>query len=136
VAQAFHWFATDVALGEIARVLRLGGSLGLICNLRDQGNDLQRAFTEIVEPLRGDEPSARDDRWRRVLERSPRFGPIEERTFSYEQLLDADGLAERASSISFVSAASTERRARTSLRACARSPWERSFASRKSPRRT
>jgi SAM-dependent methyltransferase len=111
VAQAFHWFATDVALEEMARVLRPGGRLGLIWNMRDQGDDLQRAFTEIVEPLRGDEPSAYDGHWRRILERSPLYGPIEKRTFRYEQLLDADGLAERASSISFVSAAPTERRA-------------------------
>jgi SAM-dependent methyltransferase len=110
VAQAFHWFATDVALDEVARVLRPGGRLGLIWNLRDQGDDLQRAFTEIVEPLRDDEPSAYDGRWRRVLEASPLFGPIEKRTFRYEQWLDADGLAERASSISFVSAAPADRR--------------------------
>lgn len=110
-AQAFHWFATDEALAEIARVLRPGGRLGLIWNMRDQEDDLQHAFTEIVEPLRGNEPTHYGGHWRRVLEASPLFGLIEERTFRNEQLLDADGLAERAGSISFVAAAPTEQRA-------------------------
>lgn len=29
-AQSFHWFATETALAEIRRVLRPGGSLGLV----------------------------------------------------------------------------------------------------------
>ena len=95
----------------LVRVLRPDRKLVLLWNMRDQSDDLQRAFTEIVEPLRDDEPSAYDGRWRRVLAASPLFGPLEERAFYYEQWLDADGLAERASSISFVSAASDKRRA-------------------------
>ena len=105
VAQAFHWFATEDALAEMARVLRPRGGLGLIWNLRDQRDPLQRAITELIRPLQGDEPTTYDGRWRTVLEASPLFGPIDEARFRNEQELDANGLAERVASISFVAAA-------------------------------
>lgn len=35
VAQAFHWFATEEALGELGRVLKAGGVLGMIWNIDD-----------------------------------------------------------------------------------------------------
>ncbi len=110
VAQAFHWFATDEALAEMARVLRPRGGLGLVWNLREQRDPLQRAITELIRPLQGDEPTTYDGRWRTVLEGSPLFGPLDEARFRNEQELDANGLAERIASISFVAAAREEER--------------------------
>ncbi len=34
--QAFHWFANETALSQIHRVLKPGGRLGLIWNVRDE----------------------------------------------------------------------------------------------------
>ena len=122
VAQAFHWFATEEAVAEIARVLRPGGALGLIWNVRDRDDDLQRAFTEILAPLRGDEPVGSEGRWERILEASGLFGPVQERTVRWAQSLDADGLAARAASVSFVAAAPAERRAEVVERVRALAP--------------
>ncbi len=111
VAQAFHWFATDDALAEIARVLLPGGWLGLIWNVRDFDDPLQRAISEILLPFRGDVPSERDSNWRDVLEQHPRFGPIEEHYVTSAQELDADGLEDRFGSVSFIAALSDTQRA-------------------------
>jgi SAM-dependent methyltransferase len=109
--QAFHWFSTDDALAEIARVLGPAGNLGLIWNGRENGVPIQHAFSEIVEELRTDEAAWKRDAWRAVLEASPRFAAIQEAEFPWRRELDADQLAELASSISFVAAAAPERRA-------------------------
>jgi len=36
VAQAFHWFDADRAVTELSRVIRVGGRLGLVWNVRDR----------------------------------------------------------------------------------------------------
>jgi ubiquinone/menaquinone biosynthesis C-methylase UbiE len=109
VAQAFHWFATSEALDEMARVLRPPGGLGLIWNVRDESYELQRRISELVEPLRGNEQTHVGEGWRSVVERHPRFGPLEEASFRHEQVLDAEGLAERVRSISFIAVLPAER---------------------------
>ena len=111
VAQAFHWFATHEALAEIARVLRPAGRLGLIWNVRDTEDPLQRAISAILAPYRGDVPSVQDSDWRSVLEGHPRFKPIDEHHFPSEQELDADSLADRFGSVSFIAALPDEQRA-------------------------
>ena len=104
VAQAFHWFDGPRALAEIHRVLRPGGALALIWNRRDLRDALQRRITDLLEPHRRGAPAHRDDAWRAAIEASPRFGPLREATFANEQVVDADGLADRVGSISFVAA--------------------------------
>jgi SAM-dependent methyltransferase len=104
VAQAFHWFDGDAALAEIARVLRPGGVLALFWNRRVEEDPLNRALDEIVDPLRHGVPTHRDEAWRAAFGRTSLFGALEEHVFPNEQLLDADGLAARIGSISFIAA--------------------------------
>lgn len=50
VAQAFHWFDQARALTEIARVLRPGGTLGLMWNAFDDGSSWVSRLAELVRP--------------------------------------------------------------------------------------
>ena len=48
VAQAWHWFDPQRAVAEVARVLRPGGRLGLLWNVRDDRLGWVREFGEII----------------------------------------------------------------------------------------
>ncbi len=103
VAQAFHWFDGPHALAEIHRVLRPGGVLALIWNRRRMEDEVQLALEEILGRHRGRVPAHRDDSWRAALAAGPLFGPVRELAFANVQELDAEGLADRFGSVSFVS---------------------------------
>ena len=50
VAQAWHWFDPAQAVPEVARVLRPGGRLGLLWNVRDERLGWVKDFGAIVGP--------------------------------------------------------------------------------------
>jgi SAM-dependent methyltransferase len=102
VAQAFHWFDHERALPELHRVLRPGGALALVWNMRDLDDPLQRGVENLLAPIRGETPLHRAGYWRDPLERSPLFGRGEIEKFRYEQRLTADDLCDRVASTSFV----------------------------------
>jgi hypothetical protein len=89
-------------------VLRPGGGLALIWNTRDEGDAVQAAISEILEPLARDTPRRQKRDWRNVLDGSGLFTPCETATFDHAQELDEDGLVERFCSISFVASAPPE----------------------------
>jgi SAM-dependent methyltransferase len=81
-AQSFHWFASPAALAEIRRVLKIGGALGLIWNVRDERVDWVAALTAIIAPYEGDAPRFASGRWRAVFP-AEGFSALEERRFPH-----------------------------------------------------
>ena len=102
VAQAFHWFDGDAALTEIHRVLRPGGRLALLWNRRIEEDPVNKALERIFAPHRAGVPTHRFDEWRAAFDRTSLFGSLETHFFANEQTLDADGLADRVGSVSFI----------------------------------
>ena len=89
-AQSFHWFANDESISQIQRVLVPGGKLGLIWNAQDDSVAwVKEVDEEITLPLyrETNTPNRRTCEWKKVLDTSGKFGPLEgnETQFKYEQ---------------------------------------------------
>ncbi|MET0813283.1 MAG: class I SAM-dependent methyltransferase [Microbacterium sp.] len=95
-AQAWHWVDVGTATAEVARVLRPGGTLGLVWNLRDERVPWVRALGaamradgdhyrgEVDDPLVGDGfegPERRYVEWMRECTRSEILADVRSRSY-------------------------------------------------------
>ncbi|CCE05878.1 Methyltransferase type 11 [Bradyrhizobium sp. STM 3843] len=108
-AQAFHWFANSRALQEIHRVLRPGGKLGLVWNVRDESVDWVAAITAIITPYEGDAPRFYTGRWRQPFEQQELFTPLQCTVFANSHVGTFDQVViDRTMSVSFIAALSDD----------------------------
>ena len=110
-AQSFHWFATPEALKEICRVLKPGGALGLVWNVREDSVPWVAALSRIMKPFEGDAPRFHSQKWRDVFPAAG-FTPLAERRFSHAHTGPPEKvIIDRILSVSFMAALSPEQRA-------------------------
>ena len=99
VGQAFHWFANDVAVGEIARVLRPGGVLALLWNHAVEPSPLPDAYRQRLSELHDAARTPPIDE--HIFERAP-FGEEHEDSVPHEQVSGRDDVLAFAASVSWI----------------------------------
>ncbi len=99
VGQAFHWFDPEPAFAEIFRVLRPGGVLGLLWNIRDDRVEWIAEMTE-AGVLGGDLLSMVGGEEWEPLHADPRFTPPERLDVPNPERFDSERLLAFAASTS------------------------------------
>lgn len=116
VGQAFHWFDGPAAVGEIARVLKPGGTLALVWNAQAglaPWIDRVLAITHAANDAGA--PQYASGRWRAPFADDGdgdhhAFGPLHEHHVVTDWDVDADTVVDRFASVSYVAALPDERR--------------------------
>lgn len=105
-AQAFHWFDQEPAVAEIARVLRPGGRIALVWNVRDERVPWVADLSDAMVGRTGVERGASGP-----IERSGLFGKVERARFEHTQDVDRAALRELVLSRSYCAVLPEEERA-------------------------
>ena len=107
MGQAWHWVDPEVGSLEIARVLRSGGVLGLVWNIRDDGVDWVRDLTRVIGASNAE---------RLLADGGPRvtapLGDLEHRSWRWTRRITLDQLRDLVFSRSDVITAGADERAR------------------------
>jgi SAM-dependent methyltransferase len=98
VGQAWHWFDERAASAETARVLRQGGTLGIVWNDRDASVDWVARFGEILH--RGDRLEPGTDHVAPDL--GPEYGDLEQETVAWADVIATSSLRPLAASRSYL----------------------------------
>ncbi len=102
--QAYHWFDTDVAHPEIARVLRPGGVFAPVWNIRDHAEPWVVALTELLGAEDGSDHAGQ------LGPQLPgEFGPAERAEFRHSIPMTPDSLVELVRSRSYYLTAAPQR---------------------------
>ena len=107
VAQAFHWFEGDSAIQEIHRVLRKGGGLALVYNVRDSTIPWVGKVNKLVDQyeFEGTIPRHKSGKWKAAFERTTNlFTPLEEAQFHSVQRGNEELIIKRFTSVSYIAA--------------------------------
>ena len=107
LGQAWHWVEPVAASAEIGRVVRPGGVLGLIWNVRDDRVEWVRRLTAIMHGSPAEEMIATD-----AVRVAAPFGALEERRWDWARAMTRAELHAMARSRSYLITASDEERAR------------------------
>jgi SAM-dependent methyltransferase len=102
IAQAFHWFATREVLGELKRVLRPGGGLGLLWNRWDRSVSWADAVKALTMPYDLRRPQYEDHAWKKLFEDQRLFAPLQGAEVPNRHRLPREAVFDRIASTSSI----------------------------------